>query len=97
MTSKEVAKLLGYARTEKDRRLHAAFPFLTGMRASEQLGLLWEDVGFARNIIAVRRVLERDGATTDQSKTEARTVASNIAHARLAVGNQREQRSTLSR
>jgi len=42
------------------------------MRASEQLGLLWQDIDFTRNIITVRRVLERDGTTTDQTKTEAR-------------------------
>ncbi|MHC4432446.1 MAG: hypothetical protein ACYTBS_11465, partial [Planctomycetota bacterium] len=47
----EVAKLLSYAQTDKDRGIHVAFPFLTGMRASEQLGLLWEDIDFGRNII----------------------------------------------
>jgi integrase len=68
---KEVAKLIAHAQTDKDRGIYYAFPFLTGMRASEQLGLLWEDIDFARNIITVRRVQERDGSTTDQTKTEA--------------------------
>jgi len=67
----EVAKLIDFARADKDRGIFYAFPFLTGMRVSEQLGLLWEDVDFESNIITVKRVLERDGTTTDQTKTEA--------------------------
>ena len=41
------------------------------MRVSEQLGLMWEDVDLEHNIITIRRVQERDGSTTDQTKTEA--------------------------
>jgi integrase len=68
---KEVAKLIACAQADKDRGIFYAFPFLTGMRASEQLGLLWDDIDFARNTLTVRRVQERDGSTTDQTKTEA--------------------------
>lgn len=35
------------------------------------LGLLWEDVDLDRNIISIRRVQERDGTTTNTTKTEA--------------------------
>lgn len=71
LTPSEVAELIDFARIDKARGIFYAFPFLTGMRASEQLGLLWEDVDFEHNIITVKRVLERDGTTTDQTKTEA--------------------------
>ncbi len=67
----EVTELIAFARADKARGIYYAFPFLTGMRASEQLGLLWEDVDFDRSILTVKRVLERDGSTTDQTKTEA--------------------------
>ena len=42
-----------------------------GTRASEQLGLLWEDIDLGRNVISIRRVLNRDGITTETTKTEA--------------------------
>ncbi len=67
----EVAELIAFARTDKERGIFYAFPFLTGLRISEQLGMLWDDVDFERNIITVKRVLERNGTTTDQTKTEA--------------------------
>lgn len=67
----EVAKLLAHAQEDKDRGIFYAFPFLTGVRVSEQLGLLWDDVDLDRNIITIRRVQERDGSATDQTKTEA--------------------------
>ena len=66
-----MTKLIAYAQTDKDRGIYYAFPFLTGMRASEQLGLLWEDIDFTRDFFTVRRVQERDGSSTDQTKTEA--------------------------
>ena len=71
LTSEEVAKLVAHARTDPERGIFYAFPFLTGVRVSEQLGLLWEDVDLERNVIAIRRVQERDGSTTDMTKTEA--------------------------
>ncbi|QMU59668.1 MAG: tyrosine-type recombinase/integrase [Boseongicola sp.] len=71
LNPEEVAQLLTYTRIDKERGIFVAFPFLTGVRVSEQLGLLWEDVDLDRNTITIRRVLERDGTTTDQTKTEA--------------------------
>lgn len=67
----EVARLIEHARTDKQRGIFYAFPFLTGVRASEQLGLLWEDIDLDRGIITIRRVQERDGTTTLATKTEA--------------------------
>ncbi len=67
----EVAELITFAKSDKARGVFYAFPFLTGVRVAEQLGLLWEDVDLDRNVISIRRVLERDGTTTDATKTEA--------------------------
>ena len=73
LTPGEVTKLIDYAKTDKERGIFIAWPFLTGTRASEQLGLLWEDVDLDRNLIAIRRTLGRDGITTETTKTEAGT------------------------
>jgi len=70
LTPEEVAKLIAYAKTDKERGIFIAWPFLTGTRASEQLGLLWEDIDLDRNLISIKRVLERNGTTTDTTKTE---------------------------
>jgi integrase len=69
----EVAKLLALCRDDKERGIYVAFPFLTGVRVSEQLGLLWDDINIDRCILTIRRVQNRDGTTTDQTKTEAGT------------------------
>lgn len=67
----EVARLLEHARGDKARGIFYAFPFLTGVRVSEQLGLLWEDINLDRGVISIRRVQERDGSGTPMTKTEA--------------------------
>jgi len=67
----EVAHLLAYAKEDQHRGIFVAFPFLTGCRVSEQLGLLWEDVDLDGGVIQIRRIQERDGTLTDQTKTEA--------------------------
>lgn len=71
LTPEEVAQLLAHARDDKAKGIFYAFPFLTGVRVSEQLGLLWEDVDLTSNAITIRRVQNRDGSLTDQTKTEA--------------------------
>ena len=71
LTQQHIAKLIAHARTDTHRGIYYAFPFLTGTRISEQLGLLWEDVDFERNTIHVRRIQERDGSLTEATKTEA--------------------------
>jgi integrase len=73
LTTSEVAALIAHAKQDPERGIYYAFPFLTGVRVSEQLGLLWEDVDLDRDTITIRRVQERDGALTDQTKTEAGT------------------------
>ena len=44
LTPEEVAKLITFAKNDKERGIYYAFPFLTGVRVSEQLGLLWQDM-----------------------------------------------------
>jgi integrase len=44
---------------------------LTGTRVSEQLGLLWQDVDFDRNVLTICRVQGRDGVLNERTKTEA--------------------------
>lgn len=51
--------------------IHVAFSFLTGMRPSEQLGLMWDDVDFANRSIVVRRVREVRGDIVNETKTAA--------------------------
>jgi integrase len=67
----EVSRLLNAAREDLDKGVYVAFPFLTGTRPSEQLGLLWDDVDFEANVIRIRRIQLRDGSLSDFTKTAA--------------------------
>jgi len=59
------------AQSDKAKGIYYAFPSLTGVRVSEQLELRWEDIEFDRDTVSIHRVQERDGSTTDMTKTEA--------------------------
>jgi len=67
----EVAKLLQAAQADPERGIYYAFPFLTGVRPSEQLGLLWKDVDFDANLIRICRAQSDGGALLEVTKTEA--------------------------
>mgnify|MGYP001089679154 CR=1 FL=1 len=71
MTPEEIAKFIGHAKLNPDRSMYVIFPLMTGARISEALGLLWDDIDFEHDIISIRRVQERDGTTTNTTKTEA--------------------------
>lgn len=73
LSPEEVAKLIAFAKADKAKGIYYAFPFLTGVRVSEQLALRWIDICFEKNVIHIRRVQERDGSTTDTTKTESGT------------------------
>ncbi len=73
LTPAQVGCLLEAARADVQRGIYYAFPFLTGVRPSEQLALLWEDIDLAAGSIRVRRMQERDGSITDLTKTAAGT------------------------
>jgi integrase len=68
----DIGRIIEAARSDPTG-LYYAFPFLAGTRPSEQLGLMWDVVDFERNVIRIRRILERDGKLTDMTKTEAGT------------------------
>ena len=67
----QIAAVLVGAKADPERGIYYAFPFLTGTRASEQLGLLWDDVDFDAGVIRIRRIQERDGSLCEMTKTEA--------------------------
>ena len=67
----EVGRLLAAATQDEEKGVYYAFPFLTGVRPSEQLALLWEDVDLANGIIRIQRMQERDGSLTEVTKTAA--------------------------
>jgi integrase len=71
LTPEEVAKLLVNARDDVVNGVYVAWPFLTGTRPSEQLGLLWDDVDFETNLIRMRRIQLRDGSVSEFTKTAA--------------------------
>lgn len=73
LTPEQVGKLIAAAKSDPHRGIYYAFPFLSGTRISEQLGLLWDDVDFAANVIHIRRIQERDGSLTEATKTDAGT------------------------
>lgn len=73
LTPEDIAKLIAIAKTDQEHGIYYSFPFLAGTRPSEQLGLLWSEVDFDKNIIRIRRIQERDGSLTEMTKTEAGT------------------------
>jgi integrase len=73
LTPEQIAVVVEAARKDLDNGIYYAFPFLAGTRPSEQLGLLWSEVDFDRNVIHIRRIQERDGSLTEMTKTEAGT------------------------
>jgi len=73
LTPDQVGTLLKAAVEDKQKGIYYAFPFLTGVRPSEQLGLLWEDVDLDTGVIRIRRMLERDGTMSQVTKTAAGT------------------------
>ncbi len=73
LTPEHIAKLIAAAKDDPEHGIYYAFPFLVGTRPSEQLGLLWSEVDFDRNVIRICRIQERDGSLTEMTKTEAGT------------------------
>lgn len=73
LTQEEFQTLLQAGRKDKEYGLYYIFPFLTGVRPSEQLGLLWSEVDFEKRVIKICRIQERDGSLSELTKTEAGT------------------------
>ena len=70
LVPEQVKLLLEAAREDEKNGLYYAFPFLAGTRPSEQLALHWDDVDFERNVLTIRRMLEKDGTLTNFTKTQ---------------------------
>lgn len=70
----QIRLFLEQAKADHEWGVYYAFPFLTGTRSSEQLGLKWEDIDFEGNVIHIRRTqLRQTGELSDMTKTEAGT------------------------
>ena len=73
LSTADIRTIIEAAKADPEHGIYYGFPFLAGTRPSEQLGLLWDDVDFAKGVIHIRRIQERDGSTTDMTKTAAGT------------------------
>lgn len=73
LTPDQVGRLLEAALQDQQKGIYYAFPFLTGVRPSEQLALLWRDIDLFADLICIQRMQERDGSITDFTKTLAST------------------------
>jgi integrase len=73
ITPVEVSRLLRAALQDEHKGIYYAFPFLTGVRPSEQLALLWDDIDFEAGRIRIQRMQEQDGSVTEFTKTAAGT------------------------
>jgi len=69
----QVSGLLAASQADPERGVYVAFPFLAGTRPSEQLGLLWSEVDFEKNLIRISRAQDRKGVLVEAAKTEAGT------------------------
>jgi integrase len=69
----EVSRLLEAALADEHKGLYYAFPFLTGVRPSEQLALAWDDIDLDVGVIRIQRMQEQDGSVTELTKTAAGT------------------------
>jgi integrase len=73
LTPDQVQLLLKAALQDQHKGIYYAFPFLTGVRPSEQLALLWKDVDLAGRELHIRRMQERDCSLTPLTKTVSGT------------------------
>ncbi|RTL65621.1 MAG: site-specific integrase [Hyphomicrobiales bacterium] len=71
LSPSEVGQLLRAAQMDSERGIYYAFPFLTGVRPSEQLGLLWDAVDLVGDTIVICRTQGQDGTLSRLTKTSA--------------------------
>ena len=71
LTTGQVGELLDAARLDTHRGIYYAFPFLTGVRPSEQLALLWQDVCLNTGVVNIRRTQLPNGSVSELTKTAA--------------------------
>ena len=71
LTPDQVHQILVAAKSDPEKGVYYAAPFLMGTRPSEQLGLMWDSVDFDANLIRIERIQLKDGALSELTKTEA--------------------------
>lgn len=71
LTQEQVQLVFQEALGDPKWGLYYAFPFLTGVRPSEMLGLLWRDIDFEGNRIRICRTQNYDGSLKPFTKTDA--------------------------
>ncbi len=71
LTEEQMRKVLGEAQRDKRWGVYYAFAFMTGVRPSEMLGLLWKDVDLDKGVARICRVQEKDGSLRPFTKTDA--------------------------
>ena len=71
LTPDQVHKILVAAKSDPEKGVYYAVPFLMGTRPSEQLGLMWDSVDFEANLIRIERIQLKGGALSELTKTEA--------------------------
>lgn len=69
----QVSTLLRASQADPERGIYVSFPFLAGTRPSEQLGLLWSEVDFEKNLIRICRTQTDRGDLIETTKTAAGT------------------------
>ena len=90
LTPAQVGVLLKAAREDRERGIYYAWPFLTGTRPSEQLGVLWEDIDLEKGVVvdpphagAQRRAIRDDedglGSARDPAGPDAARDAGGLA------------------
>jgi len=67
----QVKLILDEARKDRRCGIYYAWPFLTGTRPSEMLGVIWSDIDLERDVISIRRMQDDDGNIKPFPKTAA--------------------------
>jgi integrase len=71
LSTEQIGQLLEAARQDHIMGIYYGFPFLTRVRISEQLALLWPDVDTIAGVITIRSMQEINGTITSFTKTAA--------------------------
>lgn len=71
LSEDQVKRIMEEAWNDKKWGIYYAFPFLTGVRPSEMLGLLWKNVDLARGRIYIYGTQDLDGTLKEFTKTDA--------------------------
>lgn len=72
LTIEQLRYLVEEMKKDKEWGIYVAWPFLTGTRIGEQLGLLWKDIDFSNNQIFICRTqMFGTGELSEMTKTDA--------------------------